>query len=168
MTASPDAAYSAPMLSVTAYPQQYIDDARQRIADQVGVFTALAAAVRTEAGGGGAGARGGGGAGAALAALEPEYFANLVIALDNHFVHRSRGQERKDGNAMNEVRVLVSSIQVHGGVMTPERAIRLDPARSILGIAYGDPIRIDAAGFERLAGAFFEALSATYAEPMPR
>ena len=102
---------------------------------------------------------------AALDALEPEYFANLVIALDSHFVHRSRGQERKDGNAMNEVRVLVSSIQLHDAVMTAEKGIRLDPARSVLGIEYGERIHIDADGFERLAAAFLEALEATYSEP---
>jgi hypothetical protein len=88
-----------------------------------------------------------------------------VIALDSCFVHRSRGQERKDGNAMNEVRVLVSSLQLHDGIMTAERGIRLDPARSVLGIEYGDRIRVGAEGFQRLAAAFLDALQATYAEP---
>ena len=147
------------MLSISAYPQQYIDQARARISEQVSAFAALAREVR-----GASGTRSGGSR-AALDALEPEYFANLVIALDSHFVHRSRGQERRDGNAMNEVRVLVSSIQLHDGVMTAEKAIRLDPARSVLGIQFGDRIRIDADGFERLSTAFFEALEATYAQP---
>jgi hypothetical protein len=146
------------MLSVSAYPQQYIDEVRARIAAQTAAFDALARAVR---------GAGDSGVSAALDTLEPEYFANLVIALDSHFVHRSRGQERKDGNAMNEVRVLVSSMQLHDGVMTPERAIRLDPARSVLGISYGDRIRIRAEGFAQLSGAFFEALEATYAQPSP-
>jgi hypothetical protein len=147
------------MLSVSAYPQSYIDEARARIAGQVAAFGGLSSVVRAEP----RTARGR--VGSALAALEPEYFANLVIALDSHFVHRSRGQERKDGNAMNEVRVLVSSIQHHDSILTSEKGIRLDPARSVLGIEYGDRIRIDAEGFERLAAAFFEALEATYSEP---
>ena len=147
------------MLSVSAYPQQYIDEARARIVGQRSAFAALAREVRGRAG------EGPGGAADALDALEPEYFANLVIALDSHFVHRSRGQERKDGNAMNEVRVLVSSIQQHDSIMTAEKGIRLDPARSVLGIEYGDRVRIDAQGFERLSGSFFEALEATYSEP---
>ena len=147
------------MLSVSAYPQSYIDQARARIASQVAVFSGLTSAVRAEPRTARAGV------GSALDELEPEYFANLVIALDSHFVHRSRGQERKDGNAMNEVRVLVSSIQYHDSILTSEKGIRLDPARSVLGIEYGDRIRIDAEGFERLAGAFFEALEATYSEP---
>jgi hypothetical protein len=150
------------MLSISAYPQQYIDDARVRISEQVSAFAVLADEVRD------AGTTGDGGAQSALDALEPHYFANLVIALDSHFVHRSRGQERRDGNAMNEVRVLVSSIQLHDGVMTAERAIRLDPARSVLGIQFGDRIRIDAEGFQRLSTAFFEALESTYAQPEPR
>jgi hypothetical protein len=145
------------MLSVSAYPQQYIDDARARIADQVSAFAELASQVR--------GAGRAGGATAALDRLEAEYFASLVVALDRCFVHRSRGQERKDGNAMNEVRVLVDSIQLHGGILTAEKGIRLDPARSVLGIEYGDRIRIDAEGFQRLAAAFLDALQATYAEP---
>ena len=147
------------MLSVSAYPQQYIDEARARVMVQVSAFAELAREVR------GAGQSRSGGVAAALDALEPEYFANLVIALDSHFVHRSRGQERKDGNAMNEVRVLVNSIQQHDSVMTAEKGIRLDAARSVLGIEYGERIRINADGFERLAAAFFEALEATYAEP---
>lgn len=146
------------MLSVSAYPQRYIDEARARIDAQVSAFTALAREVRdvghTEAN-----------VTAALDALEPEYFANMVIALDSHFVHRSRGQERKDGNAMNEVRVLVNSIQQHDSIMTAEKGIRLDAARSVLGIEYGDRVSIDRTGFERLAGAFLEAVEATYSEP---
>jgi hypothetical protein len=145
------------MLSVSAYPQQYIDDTRARVAEQVSVFSELARVVR--------GAGGDEAAATALDTLEPEYFANLVIALDSHFVHRSRGQERKDGNAMNEVRLLVSSLMRHDGIMTPEKGIRLDPARSVLGIEYGDRIRVRAEGFERLAAAFLDALQATYAEP---
>jgi hypothetical protein len=145
------------MLSVSAYPQKYIDEIRARIADQVSAFDELASAVR--------GAGRDDAAMTALDKLEPEYFATLVIALDNCFVHRSRGQERKDGNAMNEVRVLVSSLQLHGGIMTPEKGIRLDPARSVLGIEYGDRIRVGAEGFQRLAAAFLDALQATYAEP---
>ena len=147
------------MLSVSAYPQRYIDEARARVLVQVLAFSDLARQVR------GDGRARSEGAAAALDALEPEYFANLVIALDSHFVHRSRGQERKDGNAMNEVRVLVNSIQQHDSVMTAEKGIRLDPARSVLGIEYGQRIRIDADGFERLAAAFLEALEATYSEP---
>jgi hypothetical protein len=147
------------MLSVSAYPQQYIDEARARVRVQVTAFAELAREVR------GAGPSRSGSVAAALDALEPEYFANLVIALDSHFVHRSRGQERKDGNAMNEVRVLVNSIEQHDSVMTAEKGIRLDAARSVLGIEYGERVRIHADGFERLAAAFFEALEATYSEP---
>jgi hypothetical protein len=147
------------MLSLSAYPQKYIDEARARIAVQVSAFAELAREVRGAVPAGSAGTQ------AALDALEPEYFANMVIALDSHFVHRSRGQERKDGNAMNEVRVLVSSIQQHDSIMTAEKGIRLEASRSVLGIEYGDRIRIEAEGFERLARAFFEALEATYSEP---
>jgi hypothetical protein len=150
------------MLSMSAYPQQYIDAVRARISEQASAFAALAAEVQD------AGGTRPGGVQPALDALEGYYFANLVIALDSHFVHRSRGQERRDGNAMNEVRVLVDSMQRHDGVMTAEKAIRLDPARSVLGIQFGERIHIDAGGFQRLSSAFLEALEATYSEPAPR
>jgi len=64
----------------------------------------------------------------ALESLEYEYFNNMLIVLDGYFVHRLRGVEGKDGNALNEVRVLARSLMEHGGTVTADPQITLDPA----------------------------------------
>jgi hypothetical protein len=73
----------------------------------------------------------------ALAAFEPVFFNNLVLSLDAHFVHRTRAIEGKDGNPLNEVRVLCSSLMLHDGVLTAEKSIKLVPQKSVLGIGFG-------------------------------
>lgn len=52
----------------------------------------------------------------------------MVLALDQLFVHRARGIEGKDGNPLNEVRVLCTSIMANGGVLVKDSQIKLDPA----------------------------------------
>jgi hypothetical protein len=84
------------MLCMTTYDQSYVDECRSKIASQVSAYRALAATAK--------------GSDAeqseidsALEAFEPVFFNNLVLALDNYFVHRSRTLELKDGNPLNEV-----------------------------------------------------------------
>lgn len=91
-------------------------------------------------------------------------FGTLVLALDQWFVHRLRGQEGKDGNALNEVRLVVGSIVDGGGVFTLDKTIKYDPARSVLGLAAGDTVRVDVAGFERLAAAYLDEIAARFPE----
>lgn len=90
------------------------------------------------------------------------FFNNLLLALDHWFCHRARGAEGKDGNPLNEVRVLCNSLTDHGGVMTPEKSIRLDPARSLLKLADGDTIALSAADFTLLASAFLAEVESRY------
>ena len=47
---------------------------------------------------------------AAVDAFVPRFFNGLVLQLDYSFVHRTRNLEGKDGNPLNEVRVLCSSL----------------------------------------------------------
>lgn len=70
-------------------------------------------------------------------------------------MHRARGAEGKDGNPLNEVRVLCDGIVEHGGTVGPAKPIRLDPAWTVLGHAEGDPIALGEEDLRRLADAFF-------------
>lgn len=88
------------MLSISSYSQDYVDDARAKVTRQVTAYHDLAAAVRrqdrTDAAQ----------LGSALDAFEPLFFNAMVLALDHLFDHRQRTLEKKDGNALNEVRML--------------------------------------------------------------
>ncbi len=137
------------MLCMTNYGREYIDSCRSKVDAQVSSYRALAAA--------GAHLRGSSRAqfDAALQAFEPVYFNNLVLVLENYFVHRSRTLEKKDGNPLNEVRLLCTSMMSNDGKLAADKQIRLDPDRSLLGYAIGDEIRVREEDFLRLAEAFF-------------
>lgn len=146
------------MLSVTSYPREFIDGCRERVRDQVSAYRNLEDAARAAAGAGG----GASDLDAAFAAFAPQFFNTLVLVLDASFVHRARGKEGKDGNPMNEVRVLCTSLLNHGGVLTADKQIKLKAATSVLHLEAGDPIALTEADFERLADAYFGAIAGTY------
>ena len=77
-------------------------------------------------------------------------------------MHRLRTAEGKDGNPLNEVRVLCQSILETGNVMAPDKTIKLVPSKSVLGTEYGDEIRLSEAGFVRLSQAFFGEIEAKF------
>jgi len=88
------------MLCVNNYTQKYIDERRSRVAAQVSAYQALVATARNQA------ANDEPQLNAAIEAFEPHYFNNMILVLDNHFVHRARAIEKKDGNPLNEVKML--------------------------------------------------------------
>jgi hypothetical protein len=130
------------MLSVAKYPQDHVDQVRARIDADVAAYAAL---------------------GLTDADFEARYFNNLAIVLDHSFVHRARAAEGKDGNPINEVRVIVESLIDHGGAMTPITAIKMKPERTVLKIAYGDEVKLTQAGFTALAAGFLAEVEARYA-----
>ena len=79
----------------------------------------------------------------------------MILVLDMLFVHRLRGQEGKDGNPLNEVRILCNSIMNNQGVMGEDSTIRFVPDKSVLKYCVGDEIKLNAANFAGLANAFF-------------
>jgi hypothetical protein len=110
---------------------------------------------------------------ARLTICEATFFNNLVLILDDLFVHRLRTVEGKDGNALNEVRVLCNSILNNRSVMTADNvsameafaglsAIKLSPAKSVLKYQAGDEIKLNDANFPRLCQAFFAEIERKY------
>lgn len=141
------------MLANDRYSQDYIDDARARVRAQVDAFRSVAGAraaasadLNTDK---------------AFAALEAAFFNNMVITLESYFRDRTRGLEKKDGNPLNEVRVLTHSMLQNGEVFMAN-AIGMNPDKSVLGYEVGDKIRIQEAEFSQLAEAFFAEIEAKF------
>ena len=92
---------------------------------------------------------------AALAAFEPAFFNNLLIALDARFASRGAG-----GNASAEVALLAHSLLHHGGVLTTNAAWPHDADDAVLRIDFGERIALNADDFEALSAAFLGAIEA--------
>jgi len=132
------------MLAVTSYPQDYIDHCRTLIDAQLQAYGQLAERPQP---------------------FETLFCNNMVLVLELSFVHRLRKNEGKDGNPLNEVRLLASSILEHGGVLVADKQIKLTPDTSVLGLSPGDRIELEFDGVKRLAAAFFDELERRCATP---
>lgn len=135
------------MLARSGFDQDYVEAIRTRTRAQLAAFESLAGA---------------GAAPEALEAFASTYFNALVVGLEQAFVHRARGAEKKDGNPLNEVRVLTASLLEHDGVFTADATIKMKPETSVLGLAYGDEIRLDQEGFTALAEAFLAEIAVKF------
>ncbi len=122
------------MLSVSSYKPDYIEACRARVRSQIATYNHLLATVRSHANGGAA---------PLASAIESfdAVFYKMVLTLDSYFTHRARTMEGKDGNPLNEVRVLCNSL-LGGGALVIDKTIKLDPAKSVLGYATGDEIKV--------------------------
>ncbi|MDZ7929597.1 MAG: hypothetical protein U5N21_05830 [Rhodococcus sp. (in: high G+C Gram-positive bacteria)] len=136
------------MLSVKSYSREYIDACRSRVDSQLAAYRAVASK-RTKPTD-------------VDAAFEIAFFNNLVLTLEIYFLHRMRGQEKKNGNPLNEVRVLAASMTAADDIMTSDPTINLDPKKSILGYAVGDRIALDEKQFVALADAYFAEIEAKF------
>jgi hypothetical protein len=123
--------------------------ARDEIAAQVQAYRALVAAASKASGMSLARID------AALADFEPAFFANLLLALELRFVHRTCR-----GGALDEVRLLASALTAHGGVMAADPTIPYDAGKAVLGLDIGDRIALDADDFAALSAAFLAAIEA--------
>jgi hypothetical protein len=137
------------MLSRSTYDQEYIDACRVKIDSQIAAFSRVVAAatelpdaceVRLDA---------------AMQAFESVFFNNMVLVLENFFTHRSRTLEKKDGNPLNEVRLLVNSLTSNDGFMVFDKSIKIEPSKSVLRYQVGDEIKLNEKNFVRLSAAFF-------------
>jgi hypothetical protein len=73
-------------------------------------------------------------------------------------VHRTRAIEGKDGNPLNEVRMLCDSILHNHAVLCADKTIKYKPETSVLGFRIGDEIRLDETQFLLLFKSFFSEL----------
>lgn len=128
------------MLAVTEYSPDHVSRCRRRIEADVAAFS------RSKASG----------------AAETAFFNNMVLSLDHYFLHRVRKNEGKDGNPLNEVRVLCDSLTHNDGILAADNTIRLKPEESILGLNVGDEIALTEADFRRLADGFLTEIESRY------
>ena len=133
------------MLAVNSYPPDYIDGCRSRMEAQLTAYETLVSSAGSKA----SAVR------AAVESFEPLFFDNLTILLDTSFVHRTRAIEGKDGNPLNEVRMLSDSILVNAGVLLADKTIKYKPETSVLKLQIGEEIRLDAKRFRTLFEALF-------------
>jgi hypothetical protein len=144
------------MLSVNTYAKDYVDDCRARMESQLAAYRTLVTASGAKTGTGKSGLA------SAIAAFEPLFFNNLVLVLDAFFVHRARALEKKDGNPLNEVRMLGNSILQNHGVMSADKTIKYDPSKSVLKLQIGEQIKLTEPDFVRLLKACFAEIEAKF------
>jgi hypothetical protein len=141
------------MLGRKTYTRQEIDTARAMIEADLRAYRALPAAAKTKA-------------------FEVNFFNREVLLLDYLFVHRLTGAEGKDGNPLNEVRVLCNSLLLNQGrvqvdkqpgwPMSAGSSLKLPPEKSMLKLKVGDEVELSETDFVRLSTAFFTEVEKRY------
>lgn len=144
------------MLCINNYSQKYIDECRSRINVQLSAYQDLTSMARTHVGTNDAALN------SAIGSFEPIFFNNMVLVLDSYFTHRSRTMEMKDGNSLNEVRILGNSMMHNHGIVSADKTIKWDPAKSVLKYQVGDEISLDEEDFLLIFEAFFAEIESKY------
>lgn len=150
------------MLGMKNYPKEYIDARRSKVDADLAAYRKLMAITKNLSAANKT----------AIEAFEITFFNNMVLMLDYFFVHRLTGIEGKDGNPLNEVRVLCDSmlgssparqIYRHGNnIMTMNKSIKLSPEKSALKYRAGDEIKVHEADFVLISKAFFAEIEQGY------
>ena len=141
------------MLGMKNYTQNYIDACRARVDADLRAYRKQVGKAPSEE-------------------FEVRFFNDQVLLLDYMFVHRLSGIEGKDGNPLNEVRVLCNSILLNQGKVQVEKlpgwpnsavaSLKLPPERSVLKLRVGDDVKLSEADFVRLSKAFFAEMEKKY------
>jgi len=131
------------------YPKDYIAACRARVDADLRAYREGAGKVATKE-------------------FEARFFNDQVLLLDYMFVHRLTGIEGKDGNPLNEVRVLCNSMLLNRAKLQIDKlpgwpnsagsGMSLPPEKSVLKLKVGDEVRVSEADFVRLSKAFFVEL----------
>ena len=139
------------MLCVNSYKQHYIDECRSRMEAQLTAYKDLVTAARAKPG-----------SGRVVDAFEPLFLGNLVVVLDGLFVHRARAPENKDGNPLNEVRMICNSLLQNRGVLKEDNSIKYSAEKSVVKVNIGDEIKLTEAACVALFKAFFAEIEAKF------
>ena len=137
------------MLGMKKYPKDYIAACRARVEADLRAYRSQVGKAPSEE-------------------FEARFFNDQVLLLDYMFVHRLTGSEGKDGNPLNEVRVLCNSLLLNHGKVQVNRlpgwpnsassGMTLPPEKSVLKLKAGDEVRLSESDFVRLSKAFFAEL----------
>ena len=137
------------MLGMKKYPKDYIAACRARVEADIRAYRSQVGKTPSKE-------------------FEARFFNDQVLLLDYMFVHRLTGSEGKDGNPLNEVRVLCNSLLLNHGKVQVDRlpgwpnsassGMTLPPEKSVLKLKAGDEVRLSEADFVRLSKAFFAEL----------
>lgn len=144
------------MLATSNYPQEYVDWCRAQVEQQLTAYGDLVTAIGFDAGDGETRL------GSALQSFAPRFFNHMVVALDAYFTDRGQGAQGRDGNPLDEVRVLCSSLMRNEGKLAIDGQVVLNPTTSVLGYHVGDEILLDEEDFTRLSEAFFDEIQRTF------
>jgi hypothetical protein len=74
------------------------------------------------------------------------------------FMHRMRAQEGKDGNPLNEVRMICNSILTNDNKLLADNTIKYNADKSVLKIGFGQNIALTANDFVMLSNAYFDEM----------
>ena len=104
--------------------------------------------------------------------FEARFFNDQVLVLEYMFEHRLSGIEGRDGNPLNEVRVLSNSMLLNNAKLQigklpewPNSAVAnltLPSENSVLGLEAGDKVVLSEDQFVRLSEAFFAEIEEKY------
>ena len=141
------------MLGMKAYTKDYIDACRARVDADLRAYRKQVGRAPSKE-------------------FEARFFNDQVLLLDYIFVHRLSGIEGKDGNPLNEVRVLCNSLLLNQGKLQVDKltgwpssavsSLTLPPEKSLLGLEMGDDINLSEDDFVRLSKAFFAEIEMKY------
>ncbi len=115
------------------YPQEYVDYCQQQIESQISEMRDMPPVPTPFA---------------------QRLAAHLVIVMDACFAQRVRGVDGKDGNPLNEVRVLAQSL-MQGSTVMEDSSVTWEPDKLVLGLAIDDDIELSVKDVDRLQQAFF-------------
>jgi hypothetical protein len=143
------------MLAISTFTQEYIDKCRARINSQLVAYKNLLEVADLQTGND------------LVADFEAVFFNNLLLVLDNLFANRGRALEKKDGNPLNEFRIICNSLLHNDSKMLADKSIKLDATKSVLKYHVGDEIVLNEAQFRLISEAFFAEIEIKFLETCP-